>query len=287
MSLARGKFGIEYDPRKIEREPSGLGWLVALVVVVAAASLAWTIFGRMRARAVDVAIAQPPLAPAQPSQATNAAPAGAAMPEPPARPIVDSAASKRPQKVVNLLMRLEKAEQRRDVEMAISTIEEIRAQPGSPAADLDDKRARRLGELNMHRLFDMKSAQWVKEVTVKRGDSASRIAFENGSTLASFARLNGGNVDKIVIGRKLRVMDHPRFSLVIHRRTRTADLSLNGKFFKRYDVQGEVRGKEGTYELPQSPRAFWRTLGVEFKVADRNEIELLMPAKAIVLVAEL
>ena len=145
-------------------------------------------------------------------------------------------------------------------------------------------------------LVAKKVARWVamacqypfgKEYNSMWDAESSRIAFENGSTLASFARLNGGNVDKIVIGRKLRVMDHPRFSLVIHRRTRTADLSLNGKFFKRYDVQGEVRGKEGTYELPQSPRAFWRTLGVEFKVADRNEIELLMPAKAIVLVAEL
>ena len=159
--------------------------------------------------------------------------------------------------------------------------------PGSPAADLDDSLARRLGTLNVRRLFDLRNAQWVKQVTVKRGDVASRIAYENGSTLASLARLNGGNVEKVVIGQKLYVMDHPRFNLVIHRRTRTADLSLNGKFFKRYDLPGEVSGKEGTYEMPANPRTFWRSIGVEFKIADRAELETLMPVKASVIIAEL
>lgn len=290
MSLARGKFGIEYDPRKIEREPSGLGWLFALVAVLAAGSLIWTFVGRLRERAADAV--QEEVRPEKTEESVPAAPKSApavsnfvARPLP--APIVDSAAERRPQKVRNLLMRLAEAEKRGDVEMAVSTIEQIRALPGSPAADLDDPLARRLGVLNMRRLFDLKSAQWVKEVTVKRGDSATRIAHENGSTLASFAKLNGGNVDKVVLGRKMRVMDHPRFTLVIHRRSRTADLSLNGKFFKRYDIQGEVKGKEGAYVMPQSPRMFWRSLGVEFKLSDRAEIEMLMPAKASVLVAEL
>jgi len=214
-------------------------------------------------------------------------PAAQAEIEPPARRFGDSDMAKRPVKLRNLLMRLEEAEKRRDAEMAVSTIEQIRALPGSPAADLDDSLARRLGTLNVRRLFDLRNAQWVKQVTVKRGDVASRIAYENGSTLASLARLNGGNVDKVVIGRKLYVMDHPRFNLVIHRRTRTADLSLNGKFFKRYDIPGDVSGKEGTYEFPANPKTFWRSLGVEFKMDDRAELELLMPAKASVIIAEL
>ena len=121
----------------------------------------------------------------------------------------------------------------------------------------------------------------------QRGDVASRIASENGSTLASLARLNGGNVDKVVIGRKLYVMDHPRFNLVIHRMTRIADLSLNGKFFRRYYIPDGVTGKKGMYEFPANPKSFWRSLGVEFKAADREEIEMLMPVKASVIVADL
>ena len=171
--------------------------------------------------------------------------------------------------------------------MEVTTIELIRAMPGSPAADIDDSLARRLGTLNIRRLFELRNAQWVGQVTVKRGDVASRIASENGSTLASFARLNGGNVDRVVLGKKMYVMSHPRFNLVIHRRTRTADLSLNGKFFKRYYIPGEVSGKEGTYEFPASTKTFWRSLGVEFAADDRVEIETLMPPRASVIVAEL
>jgi LysM repeat protein len=290
VALARGKFGIEYDPRKIEREPSGLGWLFLAIALLAAGSLVWTIVGRMRERASEPEVikieqeakkqseeppAKKPVVAEEQKQVVK-----------PVAPIVDKASEKRPQKVRNLLMRLAEAEKRCDVEMAVTTIEQIRSLPGSPAADLDDPLARRLGTLNMRRLFELKCAQWVKEVVVKRGDSASRIAVENGSTLASFAKLNGGNVDKVMLGRKMRVMDHPRFTLVIHRRSRTADLSLNGKFFKRYDIQGEVKGKDGAYVMPQQPRTFWRSLGVEFKLTDRAELEMLMPAKASVLVAE-
>ena len=287
MSFSRGRFGIEYDMRQAEREPSGLGWVFALVAVVALVSFAWTLVGRLRSP--EEAPVEPPPA----READDAPPpsSGKADP-PPARQEVPPRAlpgtlSGRPVKLRNLLMRLDEAERQHDVEMAVSTIEQIRALPGSPAADLDDSLARRLGTLNVRRLFDRRHAQWVSTVTVKRGDSATRIASENGSTLASLMRLNGGNLDKLVIGRKLYVMSHPRFNLVIRRRSRTADLSLNGKFFKRYDLTGEVGGAAGAYELPANARNLWRSLGVSFQPADRAELETLMPAGAHVLVSEL
>ena len=290
MAFERGKFGLEYDPRQREKPSTGLGWTVAVISLVALVSLAWTLIGRFRSGAEDsppeALPAQAP-APEQPSQDAPAKAPTPPEPDPSARKLGDSDMSKRPVKLRNLLMRLEEAKKRRDVEMEVTTIEQIRALPGSPAADLDDSLARRLGTLNIRRLFDLRNAQWVKQVTVKRGDVATRIAYENGSTLASLARLNGGNVDKVVIGRNLYVMDHPRFNLVIHRRTRTADLSLNGKFFKRYDLPGEVSGKEGSYEFPANPKTFWRSIGVEFKIADRAELETLMPVKASVIIAEL
>ena len=287
MSLARGKFGIEYDPRRMEREPSGLGWLFALIAFVALVSLTWSLVRRYRARAEEpqqlTEVVEAVVAAAE----TNQAPA-AAESLPPATPVVEqSAYAKRSPRLRNLLMRLEEAERRRDVEMAVTTIEEIRAMPGSPAADIDDSLARRLSALNVRRLFDRRNAQWVKKVVVKRGDSASRIAVENGSTLASLVKLNGGDVNRLVPGKQLYVMDHPRFNLVVHRRSRTADLSLNGKFFRRYDLQGEVKAKGGAYELPDRKRAFWANVGLQLKTSDRDELELLLPSGTPVLISEM
>lgn len=278
MSLARGKFGIEYNPKKMEPESSGFGWIVVLVAFAALISLAMVIVKRVRnaepvPETLEIAAAAP-----RTESVTNEAPQAV---------VRDTGFSRRPAKVRNLLMRLEEAEKAHDIEMAVTTIESIRSLPGSPAADIDDALARRLGTLNLRRLFEVRSAQWVKAVTVGRGDSASRIAAENGSTLASLARLNGGNVDRIRVGAKLYVMDHPRFNLVLHRRTRIADLSLNGKFFKRYDLPGEVRAKDGAYEVPERRKLLLERLGVAFRKDDCAELEMLLPTGASVLVSEL
>ena len=271
----------------MEREPSGLGWVFALVALVALVSLTWSMVRRYRARTEEpqplTEVVEAVVAAAE----TNQAPA-AAESLPPATPVVEqSAYAKRTPRLRNLLMRLEEAERRRDVEMAVTTIEEIRALPGSPAADIDDSLARRLSALNVRRLFDRRNAQWVKRVVVKRGDSASRIAVENGSTLSSLVKLNGGDVNRLVPGKQLYVMDHPRFNLVVHRRSRTVDLSLNGKFFRRYDLQGEVKAKGGAYELPERKRAFWANVGLQLKPADRDELELLLPSGTPVLISEM
>ena len=277
MSLARGKFGIEYDPRKLEPESSGFGWIIVLVAFAAFISLSWALVKRVRSGSEPIP---------EPIEEVAAQPVSSAVT---AQVFKASSESilRRPTKLRNLLLRLDEAEKAHDVEMAVTTIESIRALPGSPAADIDDALARRLGALNIRRLFEVRSAQWVKTVTVGRGDSASRIAAENGSTLASLARLNGGNVETIRLGAKLHVMDHPRFNLVLRRRTRIADLSLNGKFFKRYDLLGEVRAKEGAYEVPERRKLLWDRLGSAFKADDRAELEVLLPTGAPVLVSEL
>lgn len=292
MALERGKFGIEYNPRRVRDDsPSALKWIVALVVVAALGSLVWTLVSRAKTPAEEPPPERPPARDALPP-----APPPPASPKPKARPAPsvktfdadsDRSLSKRPVKVRNLLMRLEEAERTRDIEMAVTTIETIRALPGSPAADLDDALARRLGKLNMRRLFSVKNAQWVKSVTVKRGDSATRIAREHGSTLASLKKLNVGSVDKLNIGDKLYVMNHPRFNLVIRKRLKTADLSLNGKFFNRYDLDGEIKGVAGAYELPEKRRRFWNEIGVRFKSAAKDELDTLLPTGAGVIVSEM
>lgn len=286
MSLARGKYGVEYNPRQMEREPSGLGWIVAVIALLALVSLTWTLVKRfrspdeeMQAEAVEV---QTVVSAVGETNRTSTA-----VEPPPVSIARTTVLSRRPVKVRNLLMRLEEAEKNRDLEMAVTTIEAIRALPGSPAADIDDALARRLGSLNVRWLFEQKNAQWVKKVTVKRGDSASRLAVENGSTLASLVKLNNVDASRIVLGQQLYVMDHPRFNLVIHRRTRTADLSLNGKFFRRYDLRDEVTAKEGAYELPERKRAFFANIGATLKPSDLEELDVLLPAKTPVLISEM
>ncbi len=293
MAYARGKFGIEYNPIQPEPDRSWLIWALGLVFLVALISLVWTVTSRIRRGIKDEATVRA-------VEQAKEAPESAALPQPPkpskptqparpARPTLEATdLSRRPVKVRNLLMRLEKAEADRDIEMAISTIEQIRALPGNPAADLDDKLARRLGALNIRRLFILHSNQWVVEETVQRGDSASRIASERGSTLASLRKLNPDlNLDKLKVGQKLKVMDHPRFSLVVYRRTRTAELSLNGKFFKRYYLTGEVKGDVGAYQTSDRLRAFLQEKGIHFSSTDRPEIEMLLPKNSPLLISEL
>ena len=288
--IKRGIYGVEYFPtRQNDRQSGGLGCFVASVAALVLVSLAWTLFSRL----TDGEDEQPPR-PAEPlpkpAAVVVAEPPAVVRPPPPPPPDEELRTDfgKRPPQVRNLLMRLEEAESKSDVEMAITTIEALRALPGSPAADLDDSLARRLGALNLRRLFELKSAQWVKQVEVKRGDSASRIAAENGSTLASLARLNGGrDISKLLVGEKVNVMDHPRFRMVLHRRTRLADLSLNGKFFRRYDLEGDVAGSPGAYEVKLPVRAFWSSIGAGFKGVDRAEIETLIPKGASVIISEL
>ena len=292
MSLCRGRYGVEWNPRQDEKKPSGLKWVFLVVGLVAMVSFSVTVVRRWRASAAADAESN---AGAASAPGTHDAPAPELKPAaPPPPPVVipeeftEAAKEKqRPPRVRTLLARLAEAERRRDVEMAVSTIEQLRALPGEPAADLEGPLAQRLGVLNMRRLFDRKTKLWVKQVEVRRGDSASRIAAEHGSTFASLARLNGGSVETVRIGQKLYVMDHPRFTLVVHRRARTADLLLKDKFFKRYVLAQEPTGKSGAYELPKGASAFWRSLGVAFKAPDRTEIDLLMPVGSSVLVSEM
>ena len=309
MAFNRGKYGVEFDlARRREDASSGIGWVIALVAVTAAVSLAWTLGKRFFAASeeesgeapgpVVLAVADEPSAPVSAPEVPQkpSEPPPAPPPEPPAETpkvveeaVKEAAQDRRPKELRALLLRLEEAERRRDVEMAVSTIEAIRSLPGSPAADLDDVLARRLGDLNLFRLFERKSAKWVTEVTVARGQNASRIAHEHGSTFASLAKLNGGKekVDRIRVGQKLKVMEHPKFVLVIRRRSRTADLTLGGRFFRRYDVKGEVRGKNGAYEVPARFKNLLNETGVDFSAEDRRELELLMPQGASVLVSEM
>ncbi len=301
MAIARGRFGIEYFPHPEDEESKGAGWIVAVVVLSAVALIGAAVVRRVlnspdEEPAPVVTVDAPTTDERQPTSDERPATAydktddktgdkeTVVVEAPPLPPDVER---DRPQVARNLLLKLEKAVEAKDVELAVSTIEQLRALPGEAVADLDDKLARRLGLLNVQRLFDRRNKQWVKEVEVRPGDSASRIAHESGSTIASLMKLNSlKSADRIRIGQKLHVMDHPKFVLVVHRAAKYADLSLKGKFFRRYDIVAPVKAAEGNYTTGSSLRAFLAEKGIALSDSDRAELVTLLPAKTPVLVSE-
>ena len=300
MAYTRGNYGIEYIESRPGDSSSGKGWIVLAVVVIAAASftLTW-----MKRRGGETSAAQTSpvvaaLSEPLPQIVRQEAPV-AVLPEPEEPTVVSVNTQKvveasrtdeftrRPAVLRNLLMRLDEAGKTGSIELQVSTIERIRSLPGNPAADIDDKLARRLGELNRIWLFEKKNAQWTTEVRVKPGDKAARIAREHGSTLASMVKLNGWtDAEKIRSGSTVRVMNNPRFSLQVMRRTRIADLKLNGKFFCRYDLDAPVKAEVGTYETPENLRRFLHEKGVVFTADDRRELEMLLPKGSSLIIAE-
>ena len=296
MSIARGKFGIEYFPRPQDEESKGTGWIVVAVALAATALLVSAGVRRLLAPSDEPTPVDSPAQTAahgepQPSQtpaaATNAPAQTTAAIVSEAPPLPRGAERNRPHSAQILLLKLEKAMEANDVELAVSTIEQLRALPGEAVADLDDKLARQLGELNIRRLFVARNRQWVRQAEVRPGDSATRIARESGSTLASLLKLNSlPSADKLRVGQRLYVMDHPKFTLVIHRAAKYADLSLKGKFFKRYDLAAPVAAPEGNYETPARLRAFFTEKGISLAQKDRAELEVLLPEKTPVLVSE-
>ncbi|MBR7180467.1 MAG: LysM peptidoglycan-binding domain-containing protein [Kiritimatiellae bacterium] len=284
MAFSRGIFGIEYDPAPERRTPRALGAVMALVAVAAAVSLSCTVYSRFKdgrdekRRAAEEAARSEAAKPPPPETAEKAE-----------KEIRVAAPEKRPAKVRNLLMRLEEAERRSDLILIVTTIEELRALPGGAVADIDDSLARRLGALNSQWLFEYRNAQWVVRARVKAGDSATRIAREYGSTLASFRRLNPSrDIERLRIGDEVNVMNRPRFNLVVSGRSRTADLILNGKFFKRYDLAGSSVAKPGAYEVGLSPRAALRSCGVAVTPSgDAEELSSLLPKGSTITVSDM
>lgn len=287
--IARGKYGVEYFPKSSEERSGGLGCIVVTLVILVVISLVWTLVSRTGGKPEEErrAPAAGGGAPSPAPASVKPAPRVREVPASPDEGVLGKSFEKRPPVLQNLLMRLREAGRKDDVEMAVTTIEAIRALPGSPAADLDDHLARQLGELNFKRLFTLRNAQWVKTVTVRRGDYATRIAAENGSTFASLVKLNDKSMSSLRIGQKVNVMNHPRFRLVLRRRSKLADLSLNGKFFKRYDLHPGVTAPADTYEVTVPIRKFWGSIGAGFRPADRAEIEMLLPKGTPVVVSEL
>lgn len=199
-------------------------------------------------------------------------------------------AGSRPARERMLLERLADAERLGKLAIAADTIENLRDRPAM--ADLDDRLSRRLGELNVQRLMSGEATPWTAETTVRRGQTVHRIAREHGTTVAAVRTLNGMKPgEEPEAGRKLRVLEFPRAAFVIHRQTRHADLSLNGKLFKRYYVSVGEKTLAGSYPVTsrpeEGPRSRFAQLGIKVVPAEMKELDMFLAPGSSLVVSEM
>lgn len=189
-----------------------------------------------------------------------------------------------------LLLRLADAERQGRLAIAVDTIEQLRAIPSM--ADIDDKLARRLGDLNVMRLFSGEPVPWVVDVTVRRGQSVHRIAKEHGTTVAAVRQLNGlSATEEPSVGRRLRVLEFPRAAFVVHKPTRHADLMLNGKLFKRYYVSVGKKTPPGAYPITslakEGPRSRFAALEIKIAAVDMRELDMFLAPGSSLTISEM
>ena len=199
-------------------------------------------------------------------------------------------ASARPARERALLQRLADSERLGKLAIAVDTIEQLRAKPSM--ADLDDRLARRLGTLNVKRLFSGEPVPWVSETTVRRGQTVHRIAREHGTTVAAVRQLNGlGPQEEPAPGRKLRVLEFPKATFVVHKQTRHADLTLNGRLFKRYYVFAGKGAASGAYPITsrpeEGPRSRFAALGIRVAPKDMLELDMFLAPGSTLTVSEM
>ena len=288
---------VEYDP---SRKPSG-GWrwpvyAVALVAVLISFISARGCF-RSEPPKRNADRAQPPAAvqvadAGAGKKADPVAPVAVKKPPAPAAPLPrwSDSISGRSSREQTLLLRLADAERQGRLEIAVDTIERLRSIPSM--ADLNDKLARRLGDLNTRRLFSGAPVPWVTEVKVGRGQSVHRIAREHGTTVAAIRQLNGlSPTEEPEAGRTLRVLEFVRAAFVVHKKMGYADLALNGKLFKRYYVSAGKGAKAGAYPITRAPsegpRSRFSALGIRIAPTDMRELDMFLAPGSSLTVSEM
>ena len=315
MSFARGKYGVEHNRRPADEETHGLRRIVVpLAILSAVVSVAIHFFtGRTDGPAEESAPPSPPsIIPATPPGGRPSSPAPENTVREDARPSAsgrsdadtpkpDAVATHNAEKMLDrirqrpaaervLLEKLAAAERQGHIAIAIDTIERLCSRPA--VADLHPQLRERLGSLNVKRLHSDRTTEWTATVTVKRGDSRERIARDHGTTGAALEMLNPG-VDwaRIHPGDAVRVLEHPRAVLVVHKGLGIADLSLKGKFFKRYYFKGGADAAIGVHPVTREPGASVRgrlkELGLTFSLEDREALQaFLAPDSSSITVSE-
>ena len=108
-----------------------------------------------------------------------------------------------------------------------------------PAAESASEARRILGEMNVDRLLDPDWREGKKEITVKRGDTFTRIIRQNKTTMDSLihlSKLMRADHRSLHPGDKLTVMPLD-MRLVINIRRKTLTVWREGEFIKEYPLQ--------------------------------------------------
>ena len=310
MSYAKGRFGIEYTPRRRpDNKSGGLRWLLVVIglLLIGSFIVARLLLRQKPARievedrtAPEPTIVSIPPAPVPPA-ASAPAPRTVATPPPrPPQPAPDPQATRDAVKLLDtvhqrpaaervLLEKLAAAERQGEIVVAIDTIKRLCNRPA--VADLHPRLWERLGQLNMQLLLSDRSSPWTARVTVKRGDSRDRLARDNHTTSAALDRLNPKtNWKSIRPGDVIRVLQNPRAVLVIHKGLGFADLSLKGAFFHRYSFSGGAHATAGVYPVSREPgktaHAYLRDLCVSFSPQDRSDLEMFLAPESSITVSD-
>ena len=310
MSYAKGRFGIEYTPRRRpDNKSGGLRWLLVVIglLLIGSFIVARLLLRQKPARievedrtAPEPTIVSIPPAPVPPA-ASAPAPRTVATPPPrPPQPAPDPQATRDAVKLLDtvhqrpaaervLLEKLAAAERQGEIVVAIDTIKRLCDRPA--VADLHPRLWERLGQLNMQLLLSDRSSPWTARVTVKRGDSRDRLARDNHTTSAALDRLNPKtNWKSIRPGDVIRVLQNPRAVLVIHKGLGFADLSLKGAFFHRYSFSGGAHATAGVYPVSREPgktaHAYLRDLCVSFSPQDRSDLEMFLAPESSITVSD-
>lgn len=294
---------VEFDPYRRQESPSYWKWAVLGVLAVAIVASFLSARGCFNGEDGPVLVSGQPPPPIQAvvqtqtnqmTVATNAAPTVKAVVNSSSSARTDGvwgeSSAGRPQQERTLLLRLDDAERLGRWGIAVDTIEKLRARPSM--ADLDDKLARRLGDLNVKRLFSGEPVPWVVETKVKKGQTVHRIAREHGTTVAAVRQLNGlGPHDEPAVGRTLRVLEFPKATFVVHKQTRYADLTLGGRLFKRYYVTTRRSTPAGAYQITskaeEGPRSRMEALRIRVAPADMKELDMFLAPGSVLTVAEM
>lgn len=317
MGFARGKFGVEYHPRNNSETPRLRG-LVCVVLALVAVAFAWYKIAGQRAAPeapapnalrAEPSVAVPPPRPALAQQTAAVPPpappkkAAAARPDaPPPRPALapdvarlaarlEETLEQRTTQDQVLISRYLAAERQGNPDIAGDTLRRLHDRP--TLADLRDPLLRRLGDLNLLRLFSGKESPWTTTVTVRRGDGRDRIAREYRNTPAAVAKLNPlVKWERLRPGDAVRVLRFPSAVLVIHKQLDCADLTLRkeDRFFRRYDLTVSPSARAAVYDI--SPEAHttvgarFRELGVKIAPDARRELEMFLAPGSRITVTE-
>lgn len=136
---------------------------------------------------------------------------------------------------------------------------------------------RRLGEVGCALVFTTRSMPGKVEHKVQPGESVDRIARLHGVTRELLLKANDIRVaERIQAGKRLQVLEHPRWAVEVRRHSGQLRLYLNGELLKCYAVSVGLHGETpaGTFVVRsrQERPDWWRADGRKVPYGHRENI---------------